>query len=108
MSRRVALPLLASGLALLALAATILPFEAEAISQAGRPAWDRLLAFRPVLGATALLAAAAGFALWRMPRKPITPILLALALGALGGTATLVALPEVLGDPSTRFALTTH
>lgn len=108
MSRRVALPLLASGIALLTLAATIIPFEAEAISQAGVPAWDRLFAFQPALIATALFIAIAGLATWRVPRNPITPILLALALGALSGTATLVAMPELFGDPAERFALTTY
>lgn len=108
MSRRVALPLLASGLALLTLAATIIPFEADAIGLAGRPAWDRLLALRPPVIATLLLAVIAGFACWRMPRAPIAPILVALALGALGGTATLVAMPEVLGTAPERLAASTH
>ncbi len=108
MSRRVALPLLASGLALLTLAATIIPFEADAIGLAGRPAWDRLLALRPAVILTTLLATIAGLACWRAPRNPIATILLALALGALSGTATLVAIPEVLGTAPARLAFSTH
>ncbi len=108
MSRRVALPLLASGIALVTLAATIIPFEADAIGLAGRPALDRLLALQPPVIATVLLSAIAGFACWRAPRAPIAPILLALALGALGGTATLVAMPELLGPVPERLAATTH
>lgn len=104
MSRRVALPLLASGLALLTLAATIIPFEADAIGLAERPAWDRLLALQSPVIATVVLAAIAGLACWRAPRAPIAPILLAIALGALGGTATLVAMPEVLGPAPARLA----
>ncbi len=108
MSRRIALPLLASGLALLTLAATIIPFEADAIGLAGRPAWDRLTALLPAVIVTALLAASAAFACWRAPRNPIAPILLALALGALSGTATLVAIPEILGTTPARLAFSTH
>jgi len=33
---------------------------------------------------------------------------LALALGALGGTATLIALPEVLGTAHARLAASTY
>lgn len=108
MSRRIALPLLASGLALVTLAATIIPFEAHAIELAGRPARDRLLALQSPVIATALLTAIAAFACWRAPRTPIAPILLALALGALGGTATLIALPEVLGTSPARLAASTY
>lgn len=108
MSRRVALPLLASGLALVTLAATIIPFEADALRLAGRPAWDRLLALQSPVIATALLAAISVFACWRAPRAPIAPILLAMALGALGGTATLVAMPEVLGEGPARLAASTY
>jgi hypothetical protein len=108
MSRRIALPLLASVLALMTLAATIIPFEADAIALAGRPAWDRLLALQPPVIATALLTAIAAFACWRAPRTAIAPILLALALGALGGTATLIALPEVLGTAHARLAASTY
>ena len=108
MSRRVALPLLASGLALLTLAATIIPFETDAIALAGRPPWDRLLALHAPAIAAVLLAAIAGFACWRAPRAPIAPILLALALGATGGTATLVAMPELSGAIPARLAARTH
>lgn len=108
MSRRVALPLLASGITLLTLAATIIPFEADAIGLAGRPALDRLLALQSPVIATVLLAAIAGFACWHAPRAPIAPILLALALGTLGGTATLVAIPELLGPAPERLAATVH
>ena len=108
MSRRIALPLLASGLALMTLAATITPFEADAIELAGRPAWDRLLALQLPVFVTVVLAAIAGFACWRAPRSAIAPLLLALALGALSGTATLIALPEVLGTAPARLAASTH
>ncbi len=108
MSRRVALPLLASGLALLTLTATIIPFEADAMGLAGRPALDRLWALLPPVIATVLLALIAGVACWRTPRAPIAPILLALALGALGGTATLVAMPELLSPIPERLAATMH
>ena len=104
MSRRAALPLLASGLTLITLAATIIPYEADAIGLAGRPALERLLALQPPVIVSAMLAVVAGLACWRAPRTPIAPILLALALGALGGTATLVALPELLGPAPERFA----
>lgn len=90
------------------LAATIIAFEAHAIELAGRPAWDRLLALQPPVIATVLLTVIAGFACWRAPRAPIAPILLALALGALGGTATLIALPEVLAAPPARLATSTY
>ena len=108
MNRRIALPLLASGVALMTLAATIIPFEADAIEIAGRPAWDRLLALQPPVFVTVLLAAIAGFACWRAPRGAMTPLLLALAVGALSGTATLIALPEVLGTAPARLAASTH
>jgi len=108
MSRRIALPLLASGLALMTLAATIIPFEADAIELAGRPAWDRLRALQIPVITTALLAVIAGLACWRAPRTLFAPILLALALGALSGTATLVALPEVLGTAPARLAASTY
>jgi NADPH-dependent 2,4-dienoyl-CoA reductase/sulfur reductase-like enzyme len=51
---------------------------------------------------------AAGGQVWRAPRTAIAPILLALALGALGGTATLIALPEVLGTAHARLAASTY
>lgn len=108
MSRHVALPLLASGIALLTLAATVIPFEADAIGLAGRPAWERFVAFQPVVIATVLLAASAGYACWQAPRKSVTPILVALALGALSGTATLVTLPQMLGPVPARLVLTAH
>lgn len=108
MSRHIGLPLLASGLALLALAATIIPFEAEAIGLAGRTPLERITALQPVVIATAVLAAIAGVTCWRAPRNPIAPILLALALGTLGGTATLITMPDVLGVAPAQLAFSTR
>lgn len=108
MTRRVALPLLASGLALLALAATVLPFQADALQIAGQAPWDRLLAFRAVAIATTVLLVSAVIACWRAPRHPGALILLALALGTLGGAATLVAMPDLLATPPIQVAAQAH
>lgn len=97
MSRHIGLPLVASGLALLALAATIIPFEATAIGLAASTPWERITALQSAVLISLVLVGSAGIACWCAPRNPVAPILLALALGALGGTTTLVTMPDLLG-----------
>ena len=105
MSRRVAFPILASGIGLLALAATVLPFEDQAVALAQRAPWDRIQALGPVAGTALALALFALAACWRKPRHPLSLVLLALALGTASGTATLMAVPELLGHSGPVLAL---
>ena len=105
MSRRVAFPFLASGIGLLALAVTVLPFEDQAAVLAQRAPWDRIQALGPVAGMALALAFLALAACWRKPRHPMSLVLLAIALGTASGTATLMTIPELLDGSGPVLAL---
>lgn len=96
MTRSIALPLLAAGVALLALAVTILPFESALTGLAEKGPMARLQALQSAALAALLLSLLAATACWWRPRHVLAMLLLALALGTAGGTATLVVVPELV------------
>lgn len=106
MHRPYALPLLASGVALIALAVTILPFEPRAAGLIEQGYGARLNTLRPAALVAVLLSLLAGIACWWRPRHALALLLLALALGTASGTATLIVAPQIFETSPARLALT--
>ena len=105
MQPRPALALMASGLGLLALALTLLPFEPRAELLMQLDPWARLQSLRVVALCTLTLIVVASLVGWRCPRHPLALLLLAAAIGSASGTVTLVVMPEVFGSAATRVSL---
>lgn len=105
MNHSPALAVFASGLALLALALTILPFQARLAGLIDLGYWAGLETLRaPVVVAVILsLLAAAACSRWRHPAAAV--LLLTVALGTAAATAVMVALPRLLSMAPARIAL---
>lgn len=105
MNRRHALPLLAAGFGLLALAATILPFAPQGPTLAEQGYGARFGALRPAALAALVLSVLAALACWWRPHRATALLLLALALGSATGAATLMVAPGIFDTTPARFAL---